>query len=272
MALLDVRNLSVTFGAVAAVADVSLSVESGTLVGLIGSNGAGKTTALDALTGFVEARGSAQFEGTELLHLPAHRRTALGISRTWQSIELFDDLTIFDNLCVAASGTNLRGVLKSAVWSGQRRDRTEMRQLMETLELDDVLDRYPEELSEGERKLVGLSRTLMSRPKLVLADEPAAGLDSNQSIRLGSRLRALVDSGLTLLLVDHDMGLVLGVCDQIYVLDHGQLIASGTPEEIRSNPAVLGAYLGDMSATSDADVTGQQPEGSTTATPTGDDA
>jgi branched-chain amino acid transport system ATP-binding protein len=125
--------------------------------------------------------------------------------------------------------------------------------LLKTLELGDILDRYPDDLSEGERKLVGLARTLMSGPKLVLADEPAAGLDSAQSIRLGTRLRALVDDGLTILLVDHDMGLVLSVCDYIYVLDHGQLIASGTPAEVRTNPAVLAAYLGGGAEPSESD-------------------
>jgi branched-chain amino acid transport system ATP-binding protein len=244
MTLLDVRDVSVTFGAVRAVRDVSLSVEPGTLVGLIGSNGAGKTTLLDALTGFVNARGSATLNGVELLHLPAHRRTALGMSRTWQTVELFDDLTVFENLCVASSGTKFGKVIKSFLWSGEGHDRDQMARVLGELELGDVLDRYPEELSEGERKLVGLARTLLSQPQLVLADEPAAGLDSTQSIRLGHRLRNLVEGGLTLLLVDHDMGLVLGVCDMIYVLDHGELIASGTPDQIRRNQEVLAAYLG----------------------------
>jgi branched-chain amino acid transport system ATP-binding protein len=245
MALLEVNDLSVSFGAVRAVRDVSILVEAGTLVGLIGSNGAGKTTMLDALTGFVAATGSAAFDGVELLGLPAHKRTSLGLARTWQTVELFDDLTVYENLCVAATGTRFGQVVRSFLWRGSSRERSEMDQVLQELELGDVLDRYPNELSEGERKLVGLARTLMSRPRLVFADEPAAGLDSAQSIRLGARLRDLVDSGLTILLVDHDMGLVLGVCDLIYVLDHGDLIASGTADEIRSNAAVLSAYLGE---------------------------
>lgn len=245
MGLLEVGSLNVKFGTVLAVADVDLSVEAGQLVGLIGANGAGKTTMLDALTGFVAATGSARFDGTELLGMPAHKRTTLGLARTWQTVELFDDLTVYENLCVASSGS-LRAVVRSTLSRRSQKSRTEMTDLLKTLELDDVLERYPEQLSEGERKLVGLARSLMASPKLLLADEPAAGLDSAQSLRLGRRLRALVDDGLTLLLVDHDMGLVLSVCDLIYVLDHGQLIASGAPAEIRANPQVLAAYLGEI--------------------------
>jgi branched-chain amino acid transport system ATP-binding protein len=244
MTLLNVEGLGVRFGGVRAVSDVSIAVKQGTLVGLIGSNGAGKTTLLDALTGFVSATGAATFDGHSLLSVPAHKRVRLGVCRTWQSVELFDDLTVFENLCVAGSGGSTRSLLGAGLWKRSARSQDDMLALLKTLELGDILDRYPDDLSEGERKLVGLARTLMSGPKLVLADEPAAGLDSAQSIRLGTRLRALVDDGLTILLVDHDMGLVLSVCDYIYVLDHGQLIASGTPAEVRTNPAVLAAYLG----------------------------
>lgn len=252
MPLLESRDLSVTFGAVRAVRNVSLSVEPGTLVGLIGSNGAGKTTMLDALTGFVPATGTASFDGTELLSLPAHRRTALGMSRTWQTVELFDDLTVYENLCVASSGTKVGRVVQAFLSPGRPHDREAMRTVMDDLELGEVLERYPEELSEGERKLVGLARTLMSKPRLLLADEPAAGLDSAQSVRLGERLKKLVAKGLTIVLVDHDMGLVLGVCDLIYVLDHGELIARGAPDEIRRSETVLAAYLGQPAGTTEA--------------------
>jgi branched-chain amino acid transport system ATP-binding protein len=249
VALLETRDLSVNFGSIAAVDQVSVSVEAGTLVGLIGANGAGKTTLLDALTGFVAASGYAAFGGTELLGLRADRRAGIGLARTWQSVELFDDLTAYENLRVGAAGKGIARTLGAAFWKSPTRDllaeRGRMEQMLRLFELENVLDRYPNELSEGERKLLGLCRALMSEPKMILADEPAAGLDSAQSIRLGSRLRQLVDSGTTMLLVDHDMGLVLGVCDRIYVMDQGRVIAAGRPEDIRSDPIVLAAYLGD---------------------------
>jgi branched-chain amino acid transport system ATP-binding protein len=244
MSLLQVRDLSVTFGAVRAVQHMNLDVEPGTLVGLIGSNGAGKTTLLDAITGFVPYTGSAVFNGTSLSGIAAHRRTALGMSRTWQTVELFGDLTVFENLRVAASGTRITAALRSFARPKRSADREYMTRILSELEVPDVLDRYPDELSAGERKLIGLARTMMSGPKLILADEPAAGLDSTESLRLGEHLLRMVRGGISIVLVDHDMGLVLGVCDDIYVLDHGELIASGKPSQIRQNPDVLQAYLG----------------------------
>lgn len=244
MKQLEVRGLTVRFGSVTAVDDLGFSVDQGSLVGLIGSNGAGKTTTLDALTGFVPASGSALFEGEELLGLPAHRRAAAGISRTWQSVELFDDLTVFENLCVASSASNFGSVLRSMFAGRGAVKRDVVNSLIDDFDIADVAERYPTELSEGQRKLVGLARTLATRPRLLLADEPAAGLDSRESLLLGHRLRSLADLGLTILLIDHDMGMVLEVCDQVIVLDHGLLIATGSPDEIRCDQAVLGAYLG----------------------------
>src|SRR3954447_2576380 len=167
MSLLNVERLGVRFGGVKAVSDVSLSVEQGTLVGLIGSNGAGKTTLLDALTGFVSATGDATFDGQSLLSVKAHKRVRLGVCRTWQSVELFDDLTVFENLCVAGSGGSTRSLLGAGLWKRSAHSQDDLLALLKTLELSDILDRYPDDLSEGERKLVGLARTLMSNPKLV---------------------------------------------------------------------------------------------------------
>ena len=257
MALLEVDRLSVSYGGVRALDGVSLRVEPGSLVGLIGSNGAGKTTALDALTGFASATGSARMGGHDLLGLPAHARARLGMTRTWQAVELFDDMTVRENFQVASSSPTvqlLRGVLRRG-----RFDETRATQLLGDLGVPDVLGLKPTQLSQGQRKVVGLARALMNRPVLLLADEPAAGLDTQESGRLGGQLRRLVDDGLSMVLVDHDMQLVLTICDYIYVLDHGQLIAEGTAAAVRDDDTVIEAYLGRPEAAATTDGRGATP-------------
>lgn len=241
--VLEVEDLTVQFGSVTAVNKLNLQVEPGTMVGLIGTNGAGKTTALDALTGFVKASGSARYKGQELLGLPAHKRAKLGMVRTWQSLELFDDLTVRENVLVG-SDTRSRGDWQRFLpWGGNKGDNAWM-EVLESGGIAEFAEKRPTELSQGQRKLVVLARALAMQPELLLADEPAAGLDTEESLWLGGKLRARVDNGLSMVLVEHDMGLVLGICDYIYVLDQGLLIAEGTPAEIKSNPVVLDAYLG----------------------------
>jgi branched-chain amino acid transport system ATP-binding protein len=238
-ALLSIEDLCVSFGNVRAVSNLTMHVSRGAMVGLIGANGAGKTTTLDAVTGFVAAQGRATFNGASLLDQPAHQRARAGLVRTWQSLELFDDLTVRENLLVAASPGRSR---RRRASTADQPDRFE--KLLISLDLVDCLAKLPTELSQGQRKLLGLARGLAMEPLMLMADEPAAGLDSAESMRLGRRLRDLCEAGLTILLVDHDMGLVLGTCDYVYVLDHGVLIAQGTPAEIRHNPIVIDAYLG----------------------------
>ena len=242
--LLAVDGLSVTFGVTKALDDVSLSVASGQLVGLIGANGAGKTTLLDAVTGFVPARGSVRFDGLEMLGLPAHARSRLGLIRTWQQVQLFNDLTARENLQVAASGRSSTWQLLRTWRSSHGRDE-QAGEILTALGIPAILDRSPSELPHGQRKLLGVARALIARPRLLLLDEPAAGLDSTESADFGHALRRICDQGLTMMLIDHDMGLVLGVCDYVYVLDSGRLIAAGTPSEIRADPQVIGSYLGE---------------------------
>jgi branched-chain amino acid transport system ATP-binding protein len=246
MPLLEVENLSVTYGGLAAVSAVSMNVERGTLVGLIGPNGAGKTTTIDAITGFASARGRLTFNGSRVENLPAHHRSRLGLARTFQSIELFADLSVRENLLVACERAAWWSVFADVVRPGGRRPRTGVDGVLELLGLMAVAERLPSELSLGQRKLVGLARTLAGNAKLALLDEPAAGLDTAESQEIGRMLRTVVAGGLSLLLVDHDMGLVLSVCDYIYVLDFGRIIAEGRPEEVRRNPAVISAYLGEQ--------------------------
>ena len=233
-----------SFGAVRALAEVDLEVNPGQLVGLIGPNGAGKTTLIDAVTGFVPARGEVLLEQRSIRGMQAHHRARLGLARTWQTIELFDDLSVRENLTVATRRSTARASVGEVLLG--RPPRTEMlaEDALKLLELEAAADKMPSELSQGQRKLVGIARALASKPRLVLLDEPAAGLDPTESEDLGQRLRGVTDAGLPALLVDHDMSLVLGICDYIYVLDFGRLIAEGTPEQVRRDPNVLAAYLG----------------------------
>jgi branched-chain amino acid transport system ATP-binding protein len=246
MSLLEVDRLRVSFGGVVAVDDVSFGVEPGTLVGLIGPNGAGKTTCIEALTGYLaNASGRVEFDGRDLDGMAPHRRARLGLVRTFQAVELFDDLTVRDNLRAAANRRTWWQSLGDLVAPRWHADESAIDAALDLLGLADVAGEMPTQLPQGTRKLVGVARALACGPRMLLLDEPAAGLDTTESVALGERLRAVVDSGVTVLLVDHDMGLVLGVSDHVVVLDFGKVIASGPPAAMRENPGVVAAYLGD---------------------------
>jgi len=243
MALLETRMLSVRFGGKVAVNEVDLDVEPGKLVGLIGPNGAGKTTSIDAVTGFVRCSGQIRFDGIDIKGMSPKDRARRGLARTWQSAELFDNLTVRENLQVAAEHVDARGLVRE-ILHPFRRTRSPQTQYLEELGIDDIADEPIELLSHGQRKLVGVGRALASNPKLICMDEPAAGLDTRESEQFGQRIRKIADAGTAILLVDHDMGLVLSICDYLYVLDFGVLIAQGSPMEIRGNDKVIEAYLG----------------------------
>jgi branched-chain amino acid transport system permease protein len=221
--VLSVSGLSVTFGGVHALEAVDLEVREGELLGLIGPNGAGKTTLIDAVTGFVPFTGSVWLDGEDIGALPAYQRARRGLARTWQNTDLFDDLEVGENVAVA----------------GGQADRT-----LGLVGLDWAAEAMPDQLSEGQRKLVGVARALAGGPRLLCLDEPAAGLDTRESEELGLALRRLADAGQSTLLIDHDMGLVLGICDRVVVLEFGRVIADGPPETVRRDERVIAAYLG----------------------------
>jgi branched-chain amino acid transport system ATP-binding protein len=248
MSVLEAKGLTVTFGGNRAVDGLDLSVDEGQLVGLIGPNGAGKTTTIDAITGFVPSTGEVMFQGEPIASLSSTSRARKGLGRTWQSSELFDDLTVMENLQVAAERVDTKGFIRD-LFKPRNDDIDALVVILEALDIAETAEQLPTELSHGQRKLVGVARALAARPTVLCMDEPAAGLDTEESQELGGRIRSLVDGGTSVLLIDHDMGLVLTVCDYLYVLDFGELIAEGTPAEIRSNPVVISAYLGE-SATS----------------------
>jgi branched-chain amino acid transport system ATP-binding protein len=244
--LLDVRGLRVTYGGVVAVDDVDVSVAEGEVFGLIGPNGAGKTSMIDALTGYTKATsGRIVFGGRDFTDLRPYKRARGGLGRTFQSVELFDDLTVEENLLVASEHVNVVTALRDVFLPHRPPNRTGVDWAISVCGLDEIADRFPAEISLGQRKLVGVGRALALRPRLVLLDEPAAGLDTDESIELGRRLRTMPsEHGVTVFLIDHDMGLVLSVCDRLMVLDFGRTIATGTPSEIRADERVIEAYLG----------------------------
>ena len=233
MALLEIRQVMVRFGGVMAVGGVDLDVQAGEITGLIGPNGAGKTTLFNVISGMQDpTAGMVSVNGVDISHESPHRRAKRGLARTFQRLELFASLTVRDNVRVAAELASLTNI-----------DPTVDR-LLEKVGVSHLADKTAGELPTGSARLVEIARALATGPQLLLLDEPASGLDESESDRLGKLLRELTGEGLGVLLVEHDMSLVMRVCDSIYVLDLGMIIAHGTPEYIQHDPQVLQAYLG----------------------------
>jgi branched-chain amino acid transport system ATP-binding protein len=239
---LEVRGVSVSFGGLAALSDVSLHVPDGTITGLIGPNGAGKTTLFDVITGMRRpSRGSVTFNGQELKGVSPYRRSRLGLGRTFQRLELFGTLTVRENVRVAASVGRRRARQDGHESIDETTDR-----LLRRVHLEDVAEARADTLPTGTGRLVELARALAIHPTTLLLDEPASGQNPEETNRFADILRTLSADGLAILLVEHDMDLVMSVCDTVFVLVQGQVLCSGTPTEIQRDPAVADAYLGSL--------------------------
>ena len=239
----EVEGVSVRFGGNMALSEVSLGAEAGQVVGLIGPNGAGKTTLFNVITGLqASTEGRVRLDGTDLTKLNPTKRARLGLARTFQRLELFTMLTVRDNVAVAAD-IHRR-------WSRAKIDVDEqVAQILDRIGLTEVADLRVTALPTGQGRLVEMGRALACDPKVLLLDEPASGQDDTETERFSGLLRQLADEGVAVILVEHDMKLVMDVCDVIHVLNYGRMLAVGTPEEIRNHDAVREAYLGQPAAT-----------------------
>jgi branched-chain amino acid transport system ATP-binding protein len=248
--VLELRNVTLKFGGLTALDDVSFDIRKGEILGLIGPNGAGKTTCFNVMTGvYKQTSGEVSFLGKSMAGRKRFQITKMGIARTFQNIRLFRSMTALENVMVGVDAQHKSGLLSALFRLPLHRREEEVGRakamaLLEFMGLADKHDELATNLSYGDQRRLEIARAMATEPKLLCLDEPAAGFNPAEKVKLMELIRRVRDQGFTVLLIEHDMRLVMGVTDRIVVLEFGKLIAEGSPAEIRDNPAVIAAYLG----------------------------
>ena len=249
--VLHCDKITQRFSGLVAVSDVTMDIFENEIVGVIGPNGAGKTTLFNDITGIYRpTEGTVTFAGEDITGLAPHKITAKGMTRTFQNIRLFDNMMVLDNVLVGLHSANKASIVESMLRlpRDRREEKASLQRAEEVLELTGLYEyryHYANSLAYGLQRRLEIARALASHPKLILLDEPAAGMNEQETSDLLVFIRKLKEMGNTIILIEHDMRLVMNLCDRIYVLDHGNLIADGTPDQVRSNPQVITAYLGE---------------------------
>jgi len=251
MSLLETKNLGITFGGLRAVDNFTVSIEQGELVGLIGPNGAGKTTIFNMLTGvYLPTDGQVLIDGKLVNGKKPYQIVGLGLGRTFQNIRLFSDLTVIDNIKIAfhkdMTYTTFAGVFRlPKYWKEEAEIDKKARELLGLFDMEEDAESLASNLPYGKRRKLEICRALATNPKLLLLDEPAAGMNPQETKELMETIHFIKEKfKVTILLIEHDMALVMGICERLIVIDYGRIIATGTPDEIKANKKVIGAYLG----------------------------